>query len=318
MLCGKALPHLTSTVLNQHGSTLFYKLLSTSSIRTLGCASTARMGQLYSYSTATAFKQDAQKDQPEVATKEEIERLLQKHQVKGVSMPVRAEFVRETPLTTTDLENIDIHVYHRQPETFSDHIAYRSVKLLRFFADTFFRKRYVHRAIVLETVAGVPGMVAGMLCHMRSLRRMQHDNGWIEKLLHEAENERMHLMIWMSVTNPTRLERFIVTFVQGLFFNAYMVYYLLFPRTAHRFVGYLEEEAIVSYNAFAKEIQNGNIKNTPAPKVAIDYYNLDKNARLLDVVLSVRADEAAHRDANHNFADRIDAHKENLSPPPPK
>jgi hypothetical protein len=76
----------------------------------------------------------------------------------------------------------------------------------------------------------------------------------------------------------------------------------------------LEEEAIVSYNAFAKEIREGRIENTPAPKVAIDYYNLDKSARLVDVVYAVRADEAAHRDANHNFADRIDSHKENMSP----
>jgi len=31
-------------------------------------------------------------------------------------------------------------------------------KFLRLFADTFFAKRYGHRAVVLETVAAVPGM----------------------------------------------------------------------------------------------------------------------------------------------------------------
>ncbi len=121
-------------------------------------------------------------------------------------------------------------------------MAYRTVKLLRFFADAFFRKRYVHRAIVLETVAGVPGMVAGMFCHMRSLRRMERDGGWIEKLLREAENERMHLMIWMSVTRPTVLERAIVTLAQGLFFNFYALVYLFFPRTAHRMVSFGVED----------------------------------------------------------------------------
>ncbi len=68
----------------------------------------------------------------------------------------------------------------------------------------------------------------------------------------------------------------------------------------------MEEEAIVSYNAFAKEIHEGRIENSPAPQVAKDYYNLSESARLLDVVLAVRADEAAHRDANHNFADQLD------------
>jgi hypothetical protein len=246
-------------------------------------------------------------------TKEQLAQLVERHQVLGVSMPVRSEFIREKPLKSEDLQAIDIKVYHRKPETISDKIAFRTVKILRFFADAFFRKRYIHRAIVLETVAGVPGMVAGMFCHMRSLRRMQNDSGWIEKLLHEAENERMHLMIWMSVTRPTLFERMIVTLAQGVFFNVYSFFYLFFPRTAHRMVGYLEEEAIVSYNSFAEEIRKGNIENHPAPKIAINYYNLDKNARLLDVVYAVRADEAAHRDTNHHFADRIDAHNENLS-----
>lgn len=100
-------------------------------------------------------------------TKEDIERLIAQHKVKMLSMPVRSEFLKKTPLTTKDLESIDIHVYHRKPEKISDYVAYFSVKFLRFFADAFFRRRYIHRAIVLETVAGVPGMVAGMLCHMK-------------------------------------------------------------------------------------------------------------------------------------------------------
>ena len=74
-------------------------------------------------------------------------------------------------------------------------------------------------------------------------------------------------------------------------------------------VGYLEEEAIVSYNAFAHEIRDGHIENSPAPEIAKSYYHLEDSARLLDVVYAVRADEAAHRDANHNFADKLDETK---------
>ena len=44
----------------------------------------------------------------------------------------------------------------------SDSFAYSMTKFFRFIADTFFAKRYGHRAVVLETVAGVPGMVAGV------------------------------------------------------------------------------------------------------------------------------------------------------------
>ena len=50
-------------------------------------------------------------------------------------------------------------VVHYRPHGFSDRFALGFTKLLRFAADTFFAKRYGHRAIVLETVAAVPGMV---------------------------------------------------------------------------------------------------------------------------------------------------------------
>ena len=61
---------------------------------------------------------------------------------------------------------------HFVPRLFRDRVAYGLVKFMRFFADTFFAHRYGHRAVVLETVAAVPGMVGGSLQHLRALRRM--------------------------------------------------------------------------------------------------------------------------------------------------
>ncbi len=40
-----------------------------------------------------------------------------------------------------------------------------------------------------------------------------------------------------------------------------------------------------------------------APKIAIDYYELDPHAKMRDMFLSVRADEAIHRDVNHRFSE---------------
>jgi ubiquinol oxidase len=70
-------------------------------------------------------------------------------------------------------------------------------------------------------------------------------------------------------------------------------------------VGYLEEEAIHSYTEFLKELDKGNIKNVPAPAIAIDYWRLPPNSTLRDVVEVVRADEAHHRDVNHFASVRI-------------
>src|SRR3990167_5660462 len=88
---------------------------------------------------------------------------------------------------------------HHDPLSGSDRFALGVTKLLRLFADTFFAKRYGHRAVVLETVAAVPGMVGATLNHLKCLRRMCDDKDWIKTLMDEAENERMHLMTFIEV-----------------------------------------------------------------------------------------------------------------------
>jgi len=192
---------------------------------------------------------------------------------------------------------------HRVPLTFRDHFALKLVKFLRFLADRFFKKRYGHRAVILETVAAVPGMVGGALIHFKCLRRIQDDKGWIKHLLAEADNERMHLMTFVNIAQPKGFERFLIVSVQVLFVLFYGLLYILSPRTSHRFVGYLEEEAVLSYTQYLEEIDNGGLPNVPAPQIAIDYWHLAPDATLRDVVVKTRKDEEHHRDANHVFAD---------------
>lgn len=198
---------------------------------------------------------------------------------------------------------------HHPPGGFGDRAALALVKFLRFFADVFFARRYGHRAVVLETVAAVPGMVGGTLQHLRALRRMESDHGWIRALLDEAENERMHLMTFIEIAKPSRLERLLIVLVQGAFYNFFFLLYLVSPETAHRIVGYLEEEAVFSYTEYLAGVDDGTYANVPAPGVALDYWKLPPDARLRDVILVVRADEAAHRDLNHRFADELAANQ---------
>ena len=195
---------------------------------------------------------------------------------------------------------------HRKPKTFSDKFALSITMSLRWFADTFFATRYGHRAVVLETVAGVPGMVAGMWNHLRSLRKMRPDDrGWIRQLLEEAENERMHLMIFIQIAKPNWFERWMIILAQALFWHFYLLLYIFFPACAHRMVGYFEEQAVISYTDYLKQIDNGRAKNISAPKIAIDYYGLRKTATLRDVVLAVRQDERGHAKVNHEMADEV-------------
>ncbi len=195
---------------------------------------------------------------------------------------------------------------HRHPSDVSDRLAFAFVKALRFVADRFFAGRYGHRAVVLETVAAVPGMVGGLLQHLKALLHIRDDRGWIKELLDEAENERMHLMTFVEVARPTILERVVIMLTQAVFYNFYFFLYLFAPKTAHRVVGYFEEEAVASYTNYLADIDEGRHPNPPAPQIAREYWNMPADATLRDVILIVREDEAGHRDRNHHFADELD------------
>ncbi len=207
-------------------------------------------------------------------------------------------------MTVPNTHLVDV-IRHVEPAGIPDRVALGFTKLLRAVADGFFAKRYGHRAIVLETVAAVPGMVGASMTHLRCLRRMCDDQGWIRTLMEEAENERMHLMTFIEVAQPSAFERFLIIAVQWVFYISFLALYLVSPATAHRVVGYFEEEAVISYSHYLAQIDAGHVENVPAPAIARHYWMLPDDATLRDVVLVVRADEAHHRDINHGFADTL-------------
>nr|GEZ91587.1 alternative oxidase 1 [Tanacetum cinerariifolium] len=161
---------------------------------------------------------------------------LDKGNIENVKAPAIAIDYWRLPADATLHLSIDLKKHHK-PTTWLDKFAYYVVKSLRLPTDIFFQRRYGCRAMMLETVAAVPGMVGGMLLHCKSLRRFEHSGGWIKALLEEAENERMHLMTFMEVAKPKWYERALVFTVQGVFFNAYFLAYLASPKLAHRITG---------------------------------------------------------------------------------
>ncbi|KAL4228363.1 hypothetical protein ACF0H5_011411 [Mactra antiquata] len=207
----------------------------------------------------------------------------------------------------------NIQITHKPPEGFVDKSAYYCVQTMRKAFDIVSgfsigernEFKWLKRIIFLETVAGVPGMVAAMTRHLHSLRRMQRDYGWIHTLLEEAENERMHLMTALQLKQPSRLFKWSVIGAQGTFVGLFSISYLISPKFCHRFVGYLEEEAVKTYTKCLQDIENGSMqhwKTQPSPQVAIDYWKLSEDATMKDVILAIRADEAHHRLVNHTLA----------------
>ncbi|KAI6044815.1 AOX, alternative oxidase mitochondrial precursor [Pisolithus marmoratus] len=221
-------------------------------------------------------------------------------------------------------------VLHRQPQSFSDKVALNLVKLWGFDLASGYKHKplppnsssmsleelrrggyvlteraWLMRILFLETIAGVPGMVAAMLRHLTSLRSMRRDSGWIHTLLEDAENERMHLMTFMVLKKSSIWFRAMILGAQGVFSNLFFFSYLISPRACHRFVGHLEEEAVLTYTRCIQEMEAGHLPewtNMPAPEIAKDYWRLPDNAKLLDVMYAVRSDESTHRFINHSLA----------------
>jgi demethoxyubiquinone hydroxylase (CLK1/Coq7/Cat5 family) len=220
-----------------------------------------------------------------------------------------------TPHPVWDINDVEnVQITHRSPETIKDKVAFYMMKILRIGFDYFSSYRpgkmneelYIRRCIFLETIAGVPGMIAGAMRHMGSLRSMREDGGWINHLIEEAENERMHLLTFLKIRQPGLITRIAIMWAQLAFICYFSFIYILSSKMAHRFVAYLEEEAVKTYTNLIKELDEGHLplwKDKPAPEEAIKYWGLPKNATFRDVLNSIRADEVLHREYNHHFAD---------------
>lgn len=193
--------------------------------------------------------------------------------------------------------------YHYTPKDIRDKVAKKIVHLSAEAATLLFQDSYGHRAVVLETIASVPGIVGGMFQHLKSLRFIRDDRGWIKALLDEAENERIHLLVYSEIAKPSIFDRGLIIIVQFFFSIIYGVLYLISPKTAHRVVGYFEEEAIHSYERYLQLVHDGVHENIPATALAKSYWNLKEDAKLTDIIEATILDEMLHRDVNHTFAD---------------
>ena len=228
-----------------------------------------------------------------------------------------------------DEECRQVHFEHKEPETRGDRFVFRLILFMRKSFDfvTGYKKpvtpeeiqtgfkgtryemtesKWLTRVIFLESIAGVPGMSAAFIRHLHSLRLLKRDKAWIESLLDEAYNERMHLLTFIRIGKPSWFVRLIIYIGQGVFCNLFFLSYLIRPRYCHRFVGYLEEEAVSTYTHLLEELEKGKLPNfnhIKLPDISWYYWTeLSENSSFYDLIQRIRADEAKHRELNHTLA----------------
>lgn len=224
------------------------------------------------------------------------------------------EFLFYKPHGNYSQADLDIELTHTKPEGIRDRLAYSTVKAVRWSFDKMTGWNYksitqdmvLQRVIYLETIAAVPGMVAAIVRHFRSLRSFQRDGGMMQMFLDEANNERMHLLSFVRMKDPSMLFRAAVIGGQAGFGSAFLLLYVISPKFCHRFVGYVEEEACTTYTKIIKAIEDAPEDNELAawrtqlaPSIARSYWKLGEYGTVLELMYAVRADEAEHRDVNH-------------------
>ncbi|KAG5418309.1 AOX [Candida metapsilosis] len=222
-----------------------------------------------------------------------------------------------------------VHVAHRKPVSLGDKIAYHGTMFCRNCFDfvtgykvpqpgdspdkykgtryEMTEGKWMTRVIFLESIAGVPGSVASFLRTLHSLRLLKRDKAWIETLQDEAYNERMHLLTFIKIGQPSWFTKTIIYLGQGVFTNAFFFCYLVNPKYCHRFVGYLEEEAVRTYTHLLDELEDPNrlkgFQSMLIPTIAVNYWpTLTQESSFKDLILRIRADESKHREVNHTLA----------------
>lgn len=112
-------------------------------------------------------------------------------------------------------------------------------------------------------------------------------------------------MTFIEIAKPTLFERLVILAAQWAVLVLHSILYLVSSKTANRVVCYFEDEAVISYTLYLKEIDEGRSPMVPAPAIAIQYLEIAPDATPRDVILVGRADETHHRVINHGYSSKL-------------
>ena len=200
------------------------------------------------------------------------------------------------------------------PKGFVEKYAYYSVWLLKRIFDLctlkpdtkMSERNYINRLIMLNSISAVPGFTGAMCRHLKSLRSLRKDYGWINQLIAESDNERMHLFFFLTLNKPNFGMKAAIFGAQFLFSTLFFASYFVMPRYCHKFMEYFQNRAVQTYTEILQSIESGTLQNwskLPAPVEPIDYYELKADATMKDMILCVRADAVINREINRYYTE---------------
>ncbi|PIA38130.1 hypothetical protein AQUCO_02800047v1 [Aquilegia coerulea] len=178
--------------------------------------------------------------------------------------------------------------------------------------DVLYHDRDYPRFYVLETIARVPYFAFMSVLHMYESFGWWRRADYLKVHFAESWNEMHHLLIMEELGgNAWWFDRFLAQHIAVFYYFMTAFMYLLSPRMAYHFSECVESHAFSTYDKFIK--QEDNLKNLPAPEIAVKYYTegdlylfdefqtarppksrRPKIENLYDVFINIRDDEAEH------------------------
>jgi ubiquinol oxidase len=164
------------------------------------------------------------------------------------------------------------------------------VNILEFILNYFYRDRLYPRFYVLETVARVPYFAFTSVLHLYETMGWWRKADWLKVHFAESWNELHHLLIMESMGgNQYWIDRFVAHTGAFVYYWILVFVYVLTPGSAYHFMQMIEEHAHHTYDTFLKQ-HGDELKNLPAPQVAINYY-LEGDLYMFDEFQTTRTPE---------------------------
>lgn len=194
-------------------------------------------------------------------------------------------------------------------QTFNIALTELVIKVL----DAFYSDRHYARFYVLETIARVPYFAFVSVLHMYESFGWWRRADYLKVHFAESWNELHHLLIMEALGGNERwFDRFLAQHIAVFYYFMAAFMYALSPRMAYHFSECVEKHAYSTYDKFIT-LKGEDLKNLPAPEVAIKYYTegdlylfdefqtdrmpcsrRPKIENLYDVFINIRDDEAEH------------------------
>lgn len=197
---------------------------------------------------------------------------------------------------------IDLYKEHH-PHTLSDYMARSMVGFSRTFISILLKHNFASRAIFSNTILSSFTLVLASKLHFKAVLNGSPDRDPIEDLLCEASGTHFHIIVLKKISELSRFKRMLLSIIQSVSNCFFGFISAIFPKTAHRTLGYMYEKSISDYSDWKDSITDGNIENTPASQVAIKYWELKAEAIFVDVLSAVIEDNAKYRDSEHCCAE---------------